>query len=136
MRVCILDSGVEQGHPLVGELVRAVAIRTEDGGDPVAEEDTEGDLCGHGTAGAGINRRIAPNSELLCSSTASACFRRLSFFVYSVSSRQASSRLGTNDIRNAQFGSGGSTFWYNVVTSLHINSGGDDGQSGDRDRPA
>src|SRR5436305_849264 len=59
VKVCILDSGVEFGHPLVGELAGAVAITLDEEGDPVAEEDTEGDLCGHGTACAGVVRAIA-----------------------------------------------------------------------------
>jgi len=64
VKVCILDSGVEFGHPLVGELAGAVAITLDEEGDPVAEEDTEGDLCGHGTACAGVVRAIAPEAEI------------------------------------------------------------------------
>jgi len=64
VKVCILDSGVEFGHPLVGELAGAVAITLNEDGDPVAEEDTEGDLCGHGTACAGVVRSIAPEAEI------------------------------------------------------------------------
>jgi subtilisin family serine protease len=64
VRVCILDSGVEPRHPAVGELARAVAIKLDADGHPLAEEDVEGDLCGHGTACAGIVRRIAPEAEL------------------------------------------------------------------------
>jgi subtilisin len=64
VRVCILDSGVERGHPLVGELEGAVAVmKTEDGRIEV-NEDAEGDLCGHGTACAGIVRALAPNVGL------------------------------------------------------------------------
>ncbi len=44
VRVCILDSGVERGHPLVGEV--------------------QSDLCGHGTACAGIVRSLAPDCEI------------------------------------------------------------------------
>src|SRR5439155_633950 len=44
VKVCILDSGVEFGHPLVGELAGAIAISLDEEGDPVADEDTEGDL--------------------------------------------------------------------------------------------
>ena len=62
--VCILDSGVERGHPLVGELEGAVAVmKTEDGRLEV-NEDAEGDLCGHGTACAGIVRALAPKVGL------------------------------------------------------------------------
>jgi subtilisin len=62
--VCILDSGVERGHPLVGELEGCVAVsKTEDGRIDVSE-DQEGDLCGHGTACAGIVRALAPKASL------------------------------------------------------------------------
>jgi subtilisin len=63
VRVCILDSGVEPDHPLVGAVQRAVAITVE-GEEVVIEEDEEGDLCGHGTACAGIVRSLAPGCEL------------------------------------------------------------------------
>ena len=64
VRVCILDSGVEQGHPLVGELEGAVAISMGEDEQTIVEDDTEGDLCGHGTACAGIVRSIAPDCSL------------------------------------------------------------------------
>ena len=63
VRVCILDSGIEVGHPLVGEVEGAVAVQVEDDEVSVVE-DTEGDLCGHGTACAGIVRSIAPDCSL------------------------------------------------------------------------
>jgi subtilisin len=62
-RVCVLDSGIEPGHPLVGEVEHSVAVRKE-GDEVVVEDDTEGDLCGHGTACAGIIRSLAPECEL------------------------------------------------------------------------
>jgi subtilisin len=64
IRVCILDSGVEFGHPLVGDLAGAVSIALDEDGRPVATEDGEGDLCGHGTACAGVVRAIAPEADL------------------------------------------------------------------------
>ena len=64
VRVCILDSGVETGHPLVGELDGAVAVVKTEDGQIEFNEDTEGDLCGHGTACAGIVRAIAPEASL------------------------------------------------------------------------
>jgi subtilisin len=64
VRVCILDSGVERGHPLVGELDGSVAVvKTADGRTEV-QQDAEGDLCGHGTACAGIVRALAPKASL------------------------------------------------------------------------
>ena len=62
-RVCILDSGVERDHPLVGEVQRSLVVTVEDGEVTVAD-DEEGDLCGHGTACAGIVRSLAPACEL------------------------------------------------------------------------
>jgi subtilisin len=59
-RVCILDSGVDPEHPLVGALESSVAISLGDDDEPIATPDTEGDVSGHGTACAGIVRTIAP----------------------------------------------------------------------------
>ena len=75
--VCILDSGVESGHPLVGDLDRAVAFkRRENGDDDIElEEDTEGDLCGHGTACAGIVRSLAPDCSLVSARVLGAGFK-------------------------------------------------------------
>jgi subtilisin len=64
VRVCILDSGVERGHPLVGEVQGAVAITLDPDGGTIAEDDLEGDLCGHGTACAGVVRSLAPEAEI------------------------------------------------------------------------
>jgi subtilisin family serine protease len=62
-RVCVLDSGIELDHPRIGEVQRSVAVR-RDGEEIVIEDDDEGDLCGHGTACAGIIRALAPECEL------------------------------------------------------------------------
>jgi subtilisin family serine protease len=64
VKVCILDSGVEPDHPLVGRIDRSVVISL-DGDDVVVGEDTDGDLCGHGTACAGVVRSFAPKCELV-----------------------------------------------------------------------
>jgi subtilisin len=67
VRVCILDSGVDARHPAVGQLESAVAIsagENENEDEVLVEEDAEGDLCGHGTACAGIVRSIAPECSL------------------------------------------------------------------------
>jgi subtilisin family serine protease len=63
-RVCILDSGVEPGHPLVGGLEEAVTISLGEDDEVLVEEDTEGDVSGHGTACAGIVRALAPDCAL------------------------------------------------------------------------
>lgn len=61
--VCILDSGVEASHPLVGGLASAVAVSLE-GDETRIEPDELGDVCGHGTACAGIVRSLAPECRL------------------------------------------------------------------------
>ena len=60
-RVCILDSGVEANHPVVGALESAVVISFDENEETVVEEDVEGDVSGHGTACAGIVRSLAPD---------------------------------------------------------------------------
>src|SRR5581483_1931645 len=64
VRVCILDSGIERGHPLVGDIAGAVAVSVDEDGKTIVEPDEEGDRCGHGTACAGIVRALAPAAEL------------------------------------------------------------------------
>jgi subtilisin family serine protease len=63
-RVCILDSGVEAGHPLVGDVEEAVAVTVGEDGKADIVPDDEGDLCGHGTACAGIVRSLAPGCSI------------------------------------------------------------------------
>lgn len=65
VRVCILDSGIEPDHSLVGEVDEAMAVSIGEDDEVVVEEDREGDLCGHGTACAGIVRSLAPDCSLL-----------------------------------------------------------------------
>src|SRR5918999_2183147 len=62
--VCILDSGIEPDHPMVGELAHAVAVEVGEEDEITVVDDVEGDLCGHGTACAGIVRSLAPDAEL------------------------------------------------------------------------
>ncbi len=64
VRVCILDSGVEAGHPAVGGLDGAIAVVKDEDGELEFVDDTEGDLCGHGTACAGIVHSLAPEASL------------------------------------------------------------------------
>ena len=63
VRVCVLDSGIELAHPLVGTVQRSVAVTKDEDTITVADDDS-GDLCGHGTACAGIIRSLAPECEL------------------------------------------------------------------------
>src|SRR3954451_11065522 len=64
VRVCVLDSGIELDHPLVGTVQRSVAVVKGVDDDVEVTDDEQGDLCGHGTACAGIIRAIAPDCEL------------------------------------------------------------------------
>jgi len=64
VKVCVLDSGVERGHPKVGDLAGAVVISLDEDENAIADPDGEGDLCGHGTACAGVIRSIAPEAEI------------------------------------------------------------------------
>jgi subtilisin len=63
VRVCVVDSGVERDHPLVGPVDGAWAVVKGETGLTV-EETEAGDACGHGTACAGIIRRTAPDCAL------------------------------------------------------------------------
>ena len=63
-RVCIVDSGVERDHPLVGPVQSSWAVVADRAGEPVVEPADPGDACGHGTACAGIVRRTAPDCEI------------------------------------------------------------------------
>lgn len=64
--VAVVDSGIEDGHPLVGRVDSAVAL-TPDPAAPDGVRVVEGphdDLFGHGTACAGIIRQLAPDCRL------------------------------------------------------------------------
>jgi subtilisin family serine protease len=64
VRVCVVDSGVERDHPLVGPLSGSWVAAAADDGRIEVRETATGDTCGHGTACAGIVRRVAPGCEL------------------------------------------------------------------------
>jgi subtilisin family serine protease len=69
VRVCVLDTGIEARHPWVGRIQGSYAVTedpadgTEPGGLRV-ERVAHGDSCGHGTACAGLIRRVAPRCRL------------------------------------------------------------------------
>jgi subtilisin family serine protease len=63
VRVCVVDSGLERDHPLVGRVDGAWAV-VADGAGIRVEPTEDGDACGHGTACAGIIRRAAPECAL------------------------------------------------------------------------
>jgi len=62
--VCIIDSGIDAGHPAVGAVNSAVAVAERDDGSLEVVADEGGDLYGHGTACAGIVRKLAPDCEI------------------------------------------------------------------------
>ena len=64
VRVCILDSGVDASHPFVGHVESAVAVSKDEDGVTFVANDLEGDVCGHGTACAGVVRQLAPEAEI------------------------------------------------------------------------
>jgi subtilisin family serine protease len=64
VRVCILDSGVDGTHPLVAPLAGAIALEQAENEETHAVDDGLGDVCGHGTACAGIVRALAPDCEI------------------------------------------------------------------------
>jgi subtilisin family serine protease len=64
VRVAIIDSGVDANHPTVGSVSGYVAISAAQDGQLTFDESPHADGYGHGTACAGIIRRLAPECEL------------------------------------------------------------------------
>ena len=62
--VCILDSGVDGDHPLVGGLDERRRGRRRRRRDPRSSRTSWATSCGHGTACAGIVRALAPDCRL------------------------------------------------------------------------
>ena len=66
VRVAVVDSGIDAAHPQVGAVGPSVALHWDrDEREVVAVEGPHDDLFGHGTACAGIVRRVAPDCELV-----------------------------------------------------------------------
>jgi subtilisin len=63
VRVAVIDSGIDAGHPAVGGVQGYVAI-TEGQSGPEYDLAPHEDAYGHGTACAGIIRALAPDCEL------------------------------------------------------------------------
>lgn len=63
VRVCVVDSGVQRDHPLVGQVTASYVVTDTPDGTEVVETEAD-DRCGHGTACAGIIRELAPDCEL------------------------------------------------------------------------
>lgn len=64
VRVCVVDSGVDGAHPLVGEVEEAWQVETGAAGQPQVVPCPPRDQAGHGTACAGIIRAVAPRARL------------------------------------------------------------------------
>ena len=64
--VAVVDSGIEDGHPWVGHVDSAVALSVDEREPDGVRIDVgpHDDLFGHGTACAGIIRRLAPGCRL------------------------------------------------------------------------
>jgi subtilisin len=64
VRVCVLDSGVDGEHPLVGALDGSFGVTTDAQGELAIAEVEPCDTAGHGTACASLIRSIAPGASL------------------------------------------------------------------------
>jgi subtilisin len=64
VRVCLVDTGVDGSHALVGEVEQAWQVETDAAGLPQIMPCQPHDPAGHGTACAGIIRSIAPGVRL------------------------------------------------------------------------
>jgi subtilisin family serine protease len=63
--VAVVDSGVDATHPDVGSVERAIALSWDPESESVLHvEEPHDDLYGHGTACAGIIRRVAPECNI------------------------------------------------------------------------
>jgi subtilisin family serine protease len=64
--VAIVDSGVDDAHPAIGDrLARRLRVELAGEDATVVDDPDAGDLVGHGTACAGIVARVAPAARLV-----------------------------------------------------------------------
>jgi subtilisin len=64
VQVCVLDTGITGGHPMVGAIDRSATVVERDDGSLGIEQCPAQDPFGHGTACAGVIRSIAPAASL------------------------------------------------------------------------
>lgn len=67
VRVAVVDSGIEAGHPALGDCTdvgAGVEVRVDEEGSPVVVPGPHEDSFGHGTACAGIIHAIAPDATV------------------------------------------------------------------------
>lgn len=64
VRVCVLDSGIDAAHPMVGAVEGSVTVAEHADGSVGIEACPPQDLAGHGTACAGVIRSLAPKAAL------------------------------------------------------------------------
>ena len=62
VKVAVVDSGIEPNHPKIGPIAGGVGFCTV--ADGIQREEDFSDRAGHGTACAGIIRKLAPEAEL------------------------------------------------------------------------
>lgn len=66
VRIAIIDTGVDADHPRVGgKLVESYGIHSFEDGRVDIEPCKPLDVCGHGTAAAGLVHSIAPGAEMI-----------------------------------------------------------------------
>lgn len=64
VRICIMDSGVDGNHPLIGPVAGSWETVAGPHGEPRVVPCDPVDQSGHGTACAGIIRQLAPESSI------------------------------------------------------------------------
>lgn len=65
VKVAVVDSGIEAGHPMVGDVQSWASIAPSPGGGFTIDSAPHDDPVGHGTACAATIRSVAPGCELM-----------------------------------------------------------------------